>query len=193
MESRPRRPPSLRPLVGFALVTVLVFSGASGSFAAARPRPGNPAASGALRAASGRSPPAHARRRERRGLLVAGRQGADPPGARRGRRLRPDLPPRGGRIEAADPRFFGQGEDHLLVFPPRQPGRHLRVDPPRRRRVPAEARLLEGLRLGPVPRVRHLRDGSEDREARPADVDARLRRRGDDFARRKADRIHVRS
>ena len=171
------------------------------------PAPAGPRGRARLRGAAarrpGRDPPrrdpppeppaAHLRRPERRGLLERGRQEhrlpADERG--RGRDVRPAV--RGRRRDREEPHGLErQGPGDLRLLLRRRPARPLRLDPPRRPRLPAARRPLEGLRLADDRRLRH-------REPRPRRLrlpaphrHARLRRRGHALAGREDDRLHLR-
>ena len=81
-----------------------------------------------------------------------GRRPADPPGARPGPGLRPHLPDEAVRPGAGvRPRVERPGRDDVLLLPPGRPRRHLRLDAPRRRRLPAAPGPVQGLRLGLYP------------------------------------------
>ena len=81
--------------------------------------------------------------------------------------------------------------DDLLVLPARRSRGDLRVDRGGRRRLPAAARSQPGLRLGALPRLRHL-SRERRRLGRAAAHDhAGLRRRGDGLRQGRLDRLHV--
>ena len=107
------------------------------------------------RGPSGQHPPAHLRRRERRGLLLV-RRPADhlPVDPRRGA-LRPDLHDESGRLRPADGEHERRAHHVRLLLSGRRVD-HLRVDAPGRRRMPAPAELPDGLRVGHLRQLRHL-------------------------------------
>ena len=152
-----------------------------------------------LGAAGGDAPcepaPADVRRRERRGLLVVGGQRADLAGARARGGVRSHLPAAAGGRRAPG---VGDGarverarRDHLLVLPARRSRGDLRVDRGGRRRLPAPARSQPGLRLGALPRLRHLPRERRRRGRAAADDHAGLRRRGDGVRQGRLDRLHL--
>ena len=75
---------------------------------------------------------------------------------------------------AVTPRQHRQGPHHLRLLLRQRPAHAVLLDPPRRRLLPAAARLLPGLRLAGLPGLRHLHrapDGSRPEAAhatRPA-------------------------
>ena len=89
------------------------------------------------------------------------------------------------------PRLDRQGTDDVRLLLPGRRADPLRLDAPRGPRVPAAARHVAGLRLGALPRLRHLqrergRLGPERLTTTPG-----LRRRGDGLDGRPADRLHL--
>ena len=165
--------------------------------------PAAPASRGAAARRPGRDPPrrdappeppaAHLRRPERRGLLERGRQEHRLPGDERGRGrdVRPAV--RGRRRDREEPHGLErQGPGDLRLLLRRRPARPLRLDPPRRPRLPAARRPLEGLRLADDRRLRHREPRPRRLRLQAPHRDARLRRRGDALAGREDDRLHLR-
>ncbi len=130
--------------------------------------------------------------RERRGLLVPRRPAARLPVHPSAVRLRPDLPHAGGRL-----RTKPSGSRPARGAPPAPTSRAdgaadpLRLDPPRRRRLPAAARPLAGLRLAGRPRLRDLERPARRLRPGAADRQRRLRRRGDGLPERRLGDLHL--
>ena len=101
------------------------------------------------------------RRRERRGLLVVRRQRADPPGAPARRQacdriFRLPLAADGRPAPAMLPVSSGRGAHDLLVLPARRPARCIYASTHPGGAPARPARPQPGLRLGALPRLRHL-------------------------------------
>ena len=113
----------------------------------------------------GQCPAADLRRRERRGLLVRRRQADHLPVQREGPALRPDLHHERRRLGQAHG-LQREGEDDLLLLLPRRQAHPLRLDLPRRRRLPAGPDYSRGY----VWALRRLRDlhGERRRDATSA-------------------------
>ena len=96
-----------------------------------------------------------------------------------------------GAPRHARARVERQGRDDLLVLPARRPGGDLRVDRTWAATLPAAPRSQPGLRLGALPRLRHLRAQRRRHGRAPAHRHAGLRRRGDGVRQGRLDRLHV--
>ena len=86
----------------------------------------------------------------------------------------------------------GEGRTTCSYLHPRQAARHLRLHVPRRQGVPATAGFQPRLCMAGLQQLRHLQGQGGWHGHHAADLDARLRRRGDDWPRR-PDRLHQRA
>src|SRR6185295_8450801 len=126
------------------------------------------------RKAPAQSQAVNLRRRERRGLLLRGRQTAHLSLDARGPRLRSDLHDERRRLEREDD-LQRRGPHHVFVLLSKRKARPLLVNISRRQAVPAKTRLLERLRLGRVSVVRHLHREPRRLRSETTDKYARLR------------------
>ena len=131
------------------------------------------------RAPPRRHPPAHFRRRERRGLLVPRRPQGHLPVEPARNQVRPGIH-HGSDDRRLDADLGRQGPHDLRLLPlPAGRPHHLFVDGRRRRRLPAPGRPVARLRLARLQELRHLHRQPRRLEQATARPVPRLRRRGD--------------